>query len=524
MQKAEVVKRPKIAFIKFANNMWQNPGRVERSMRSPSIELPVRAGSLHRTRGARWLRFAGLAAMILLRSGAAQQAGRLIAAHTIQVASLGGGSGAEALRQRIVERLNRSGRLEVVASSSPADFTLRGTSSIWAAGRISFNPRSKAGSETIYQGYLSVELVGADNQVVWSYLATPSRFRSASITNDLADQIVARLLRAIEGDAEDSMASAAARPAAHLPLHAAGSTLAAPLYLKWFQSAGFTVSYDAVGSEAGIAQLAEGKVDFAASDIPLSAENTAAQLRVAQFPIVLGAVVPIYNLPGLERNLRLTPEVLAGIYSGAIVKWNDPRILAANRGAHLPGTEIAVVHRSDGSGTTYVWTNFLALASPEWKAGVGAGPEVRWPVGVGAAGNNGVAESVEKTPNAIGYVELIYAIQHELNYAAVRNPAGEFVKADLQSITLAAAGAPGAAGSPNRFSLLNSGGRDAYPISTFTWLLVPAEGLSAEKRAAIVALLDWMLTSGQKECASLGYAPLPHDIAASELQAVITLK
>jgi phosphate transport system substrate-binding protein len=307
-------------------------------------------------------------------------------------------------------------------------------------------------------------------------------------------------------------------------LHGAGATFPAPIYLKWFQSSGMSVAYDAVGSEAGIQQLKEGKVDFAASDMPLTAENPSAPLQVAHFPTVLGGVVPIYNLPSISRTLNLTPQVLAGIYSGAIRRWNDPRILEANHGAHLPDAEIAVVHRSDGSGTTYVWTSYLSLVSPGWKASVGAGAHVAWPVGTGAAGNEGVAELVQKTPYAIGYVELIYAIQHELNYAAVRNPAGQFIKADLASITAAATGAATASGKSYRFSILDAANKDAYPISAFTWLFVPTQGLSPEKRSALVELLNWALTSGQKQCASLGYAPLPREIVASELQAVKALE
>jgi phosphate ABC transporter phosphate-binding protein len=255
--------------------------------------------------------------------------------------------------------------------------------------------------------------------------------------------------------------------------------------------------------------------------MPMTPENSPAQLHALQIPTVLGGVVPIYNLPGFGRTVRFTPEVLAGIYSGAITRWNDPHIAEANRGAHLPDAPIVVVHRSDGSGTTFVWTSFLSLASSEWKTRAGAGPEVQWPAGVGAAGSNGVADRVQKTPNSIGYVELIYAIQHELNYGSVRNPAGEFVKADLVSITLAASGTQGGNA---RASILNAAGKDAYPISTFTWLLIPTEGLSTEKRTAVAALLNWALTAGQKECASLGYAPLPRAIADRELQAVNAMK
>jgi phosphate ABC transporter phosphate-binding protein len=483
----------------------------------------------HLARVARWLCMTTLAALLILHYAAAQApaaVGGLTGARTIHVASLGEGSNAKALRARVIDRLNSSGKLKVVEGASGADLLLRGDSNIWATGNISLNPRTNSARQTIYEGYLSVDLLDKADQTLWSYMVTPSRFRTASITNDLADHLVARLLDtiasgAIASGAAGSASSGASGAGTHVALHAAGSTLAAPLYLKWFESAGFTVAYDAIGSAAGIEQLAAGKVDFAASDMPLTDANTPMRLRVIQIPTVVGGVVPIYNLPGLGRNLRLTPQVLAGIYSGAITKWNDPRIAEANRGAHLPDAAIAVVHRSDGSGTTFVWTSFLSLASAEWKAQIGSGASVQWPVGAGATGSNGVAELVEKTPNSIGYVELIYAIQHELNYASVRNPAGEFIKADLASITAAAAGA---AGSSSHFSILNASGRDAYPISTFTWLLVPTQGLSGEKRSAIVALLNWMLTAGQKECASLGYAPLSHDIAASQLQAVNALK
>jgi phosphate transport system substrate-binding protein len=444
-------------------------------------------------------------------------------ARTIRVESLGDGSTAEALRARVIERLKTSSDLKVIEGQSAADLVLRGTSSIWPTGNISLNPRSNSARQTIYQGYLSVELANNTGEPLWSYLVTPSHFRTASITDDLADHLVAHLIDAVASGALRSGAPAKVSTGAHAALQASGATLPAPLYLMWFQSAGFNVAYDAVGSEGGIEQLAANKVDFAASDMPLTPENTPANLHVTQIATVLGGVVPIYNLPGLGHSLRLTPEALAGIYSGAISKWNDPRIVEANRGAHLPDAQIAVVHRSDGSGTTFVWTSFLSLASREWKAQVGAGPDVHWPVGAGAAGSSGVADLVQKTANSIGYVELIYAIQHELNYASVRNPAGEFIKADLASITEAATGVA-KTGADFRRSILNSANRDAYPISTFTWLLVPTEGLSAEKRSAIAALLNWMLTSGQKECASLGYAPLPREIAERELQEVNAVK
>jgi phosphate ABC transporter phosphate-binding protein len=463
-----------------------------------------------------------LAALLFLNFACAQNPVSVNRVRTIQVASMGEGSSGEALRLRIADRLGKSGRFKVVDSASQADVILRGTSSIWATGAISLSPRSNSASQTIYTGYLSVELTSKTDQILWSYLVTPSRFRTSSITDDLAGQIVDRLLSAIEhGTANPAGVSSAASPeAAHVALHAAGSTFAAPLYQMRIQSSGAPVTYDVVGSEAGIEELAEGKVDLAASDMPVDTQNAPAGLHVLHFPTVLGGVVPIYNLPSLGRTLRLAPQVLAGIYSGDIRKWNDPRIADINRGSALPDADIAVVHRSDGSGTTFVWTSFLSLASAEWKNSAGSGARVTWPTGTGAVGNDGIAALVEKTPNSIGYVELIYAIQHELNYAAVRNPAGRFIKADLASITAAASGVTAKAGQDFRFSILNSANRDAYPISTFTWLVLPTQGVSPEKRAAIADLIGWALTSGQKQCASLGYAPMPREVVAAELQAL----
>lgn len=488
-------------------------------MRSQKCQRRGSENSVAWRNAAFWICAAVVALVSLLpcRARSAEPPNR---SRTIQVASMGDGNDAAALRRNIVDRLNRSPNLHVVVDPSAADLVLRGSSSVWPTGTISLSLHSKSASQTIYQGFLSVELADKSGQIVWSYLVTPSRFRTASITDDLADQLVVHLLEAIRGGATGSSAGATTSPGTQVALHAAGSTLAAPLYRMWFQSAGMSVRYDAIGSEAGIEELAEGKVDLAGSDVPLNGQNAPAGLRAIQFPTVLGGVVPIYNLPALGQTLKLTPQVLAGIYSGTIAKWNDPRILASNRGAHLPDSKIVVIHRSDGSGTTYVWTSFLSLASADWKASVGAGTDVAWPVGNGVAGNDGVSEQVEKTPNAIGYVELIYAVQHELNYAAVLNPAGEFIRADLASITAAATGAAVKSGQDFRFSILNAPGRGAYPIATFTWLLVPVQGLSTEKRSAIGSLLNWALTTGQKQCAALGYAPLPRDVAASELSAV----
>jgi phosphate ABC transporter phosphate-binding protein len=443
---------------------------------------------------------------------------------TIAIGPMGTGGAAGALRTRLIKRLTQKGRVKVTEDEATADAVLRGTSDIWATGSVMIDPHSSRSKQTNYQGYLSVELVNRGNELLWSYLVTPSRFHMGSVTDDLADRAASQLIEAIETGAAAAGSAAATGSHSNLALHAAGGTLPAPLYRKWFESAGFRVAYDAVGSEAGIEQLTEGKIDFAASDMPLTAENARSE-HVLQVPTVMGGVVPIFNLPGLNRELYLTPDALAGIYAGKIRKWNDPAIRATNRGAQLPNAEIAVIHRSDGSGTTFVWTSYLSVVSPDWKSSVGSGTHVAWPAGTGAEGNGGVAELVKKTPNSIGYVELIYAIQHELSYAAVRNSSGHFVKADLAGITAAAASeAAGAQDQPIGGSILNGSNKDAYPISTFTWLLVPQNGLAPEKRRAIAGLLGWMLTSGQKQCSSLGYAPLPKDVASRALQAVNSLK
>ena len=236
-------------------------------------------------------------------------------------------------------------------------------------------------------------------------------------------------------------------------------------------------------------------------------------------PAVLGAVVVIYNIKGLRRTLNFTPETLSGIYLGNIKKWNDPQLKKSNPGAALPAADIAVVHRSDGSGTTYVWTDYLSRINPQWKARIGADTTVRWPVGVGAEGNEGVAASVQNTPNSMGYVEFIYAIQHELSFGAVRNAEGEFVKASISSVTAASAATAGTLGADFRVSITNPPGKDSYPIATYTWLLLPESIEDQNKKDLRMELLRWVLTSGQKKCSALGYAPLPADVAKRALDA-----
>jgi len=443
--------------------------------------------------------------------------------HTIFIAPVDAGSSAATIAKRLSEQLDRSGSLRVVSDAAAADAVLHATASIWVSGTVSPNFRSHSVHDVNYQGHLSAELIGRDRETLWSYMVTPRSSRSSGIADDLADQLAARLVAAIRAGIPYPTTPSASPGAVSTTLQAAGSTLPVPLYLKWFQSyaqtqPGTVILYDPIGSEAGLERLKAGSIDFAGSDIPPPASST-----LLHFPTVLGGVVPAYNLPTLDsRTLNLTPQALAGIYSGSIRKWNDPLIRESNHGLHLPDADIAVIHRSDGSGTTYIWSSFLSEVSPDWKSHYGAAPRITWPVGTGAETNEGVARRVQQTPNSIGYVELIYAIQHQLSYAAVRNPAGQFVKATLDTI-LAAASAPSQSGDSS-LSILNAAGRNAYPISAFTWILVPAQSSDDRKREAILQFLRWMLTLGQKQCEVLGYGPLPRRIVTQELDALNRLK
>ena len=317
-----------------------------------------------------------------------------------------------------------------------------------------------------------------------------------------------------------------------LLINGAGATFPYPIYSKWFdvyhqKNGNIQFNYQSVGSGAGIKQVTEGTVDFGATDGPMNDE----QMKVFQekrgsailhFPTVLGGVVPTYNIPGVTGTLNFTPEALAGIYLGKITKWDDPAIASANKGVKLPtsNNDIVVVHRSDGSGTTYAWTDYLSKISEEWKSKVSKATSVNWPVGLGGKGNEGVTGLVKQTPNSIGYVELIYAAQNNIPYGAVKNSSGNFVKADLASVSAAAAGAAKDMPDDFRVSITNAPGKTAYPISTFTWLLVPAKFQDAAKRDAIKGFLKWMLTDGQGYAEALSYAKLPKEVVAKETKAI----
>ena len=310
-------------------------------------------------------------------------------------------------------------------------------------------------------------------------------------------------------------------------LNAAGATFPYPIYSKWFDvyhnaHPNVQINYQSFGSGGGIRQLLAGTVDFGASDGPMSDEQLGqAKFKILHFPTVLGAVVPTYNIAGVSGELNFTQKALAGIYLGTITKWNDPEIAKPNSGVKLPDADIVVIHRSDGSGTSYIWTDFLAKVSEDWKKKVGnAATSVNWPVGLGGKGNEGVTGLVKQTPNAIGYIELIYAVQNSIPYGKVQNAAGNFVKADLAGVTAAAAADAKNIPADFRVSITNAAGAKVYPISSFTWLLIPAQIQDATKREAIKDFLKWMLTEGQKYNEGLTYAQLPKDVIEKETKAI----
>jgi phosphate transport system substrate-binding protein len=317
---------------------------------------------------------------------------------------------------------------------------------------------------------------------------------------------------------------------AQLSLTGAGATFPYPMYSKWFNQyhkahADIEINYQSIGSGGGIKQVTEGTVDFGATDGPMNDKQIAEfkQKRgcdILHFPTVLGADVPTYNIPGMAADLNFTPDALAGIFLGKVTKWNDPEIQKANPKVKLPDNDLVVVHRSDGSGTTYVWVDYLSKVSPEWKQKVGVGTSVNWPVGLGGKGNEGVSGQIKQTQYSIGYVELVYAIQNHLPYGQVRNQGGSFVKANLASVTAAAAGAAENMPEDFRVSITNPPGKNAYPVSSFTWLLIPSKIENPEKRKAIKDFLHWMLGPGQSYTETLAYAQLPKQVAAKEEKAI----
>jgi phosphate transport system substrate-binding protein len=314
-----------------------------------------------------------------------------------------------------------------------------------------------------------------------------------------------------------------------MQINGAGATFPNPIYSKWFSEYNkmkpqIQINYQPIGSGGGIRQITNQTVFFGATDGPMTAEQLQqAPGKILHLPTVLGAVVPVYNLPG-AGELKFNGQVLADIFLGKITKWNDPAIAKLNSGAKLAATDIAVVHRSDGSGTSYIWVDFLAKVSPEWMKKVGVATSVNWPVGLGGKGNEGVAGLVQQTPGSIGYVELIYALQNKIAYGSVQNTDGEFVKANLQSVTAAASAAAKNMPKDFRVSITNAPGKGVYPISSFTWLLLYENPKDKGQSKAMVEFMKWALTDGQKFTGDLGYAPLPAEVVKLEMDALGTIK
>ena len=306
----------------------------------------------------------------------------------------------------------------------------------------------------------------------------------------------------------------------------AGSTFDYPIFSKWFSEysaahPGVQINYQSIGSGGGIQQVTNGTVDFGASDMPMKdAQLDESKVKLVHIPVVLGAVVPTYNVQGVS-DLRFSQDVLANIFLGKIVNWNDPRIAADNPGVKLPDQKITVVHRSDGSGTTFVWSDYLSKISPAWKNGPGSGTSINWPTGVGGKGNEGVSGMIRQIPGSIGYVELIYALQNQIPYGAVRNAAGNWVKGSIAGVTAAAATAK--IPDDYRVSITNAPGPDAYPISSFSWLLIPTHPTDMAKERVMKDLLSWIVKSGESEVSSLSYAPLPQNLADRVLKTIYAL-
>jgi phosphate transport system substrate-binding protein len=439
-------------------------------------------------------------------------------------------TGSEALRADLIRELRKLKSVSIAESESKADAILGGGGEIWIAGYRSLNPRagtSLANGTPVYAGYLSVELRDREGETLWSDLVTPG-----AASEDVSRELARRIAKDV---AEALSRGLAAPPSSPLPqpqtaLKGAGATFPFPVYEKWFTNyrranPNMDFAYDAVGSEAGVRSLLKSDVDFAASDSPHAVQDLAPgeESKYVLFPSVIGAVVPIVNLPGIAGEIQFTPEALAGIYLGKIKKWNDPILRQANRGLRLPDLDIVVVHRGDGSGTSYAWTDYLSQTSAQWKTQVGAGLSPQWPTGRGASGNEGVAQTVKELGGSIGYVEFIYALRNHLKYGKVENRFGEFVAASLESIAVAVKHAVPMS-DDLKISIVNSPGAGAYPIASFTWLVVPVHMMDEGKRHAMADFLKWMLGPGQTQAAALGYLGLPKDVVGRAQAAMEKLR
>jgi phosphate transport system substrate-binding protein len=315
-----------------------------------------------------------------------------------------------------------------------------------------------------------------------------------------------------------------------IQINGAGATFPAPIYTKWFAEYNklkpdVRINYQPIGSGGGIRQITAQTVFFGATDGPMTNDQLlAAPSKILHFPTVLGAVVPVYNIPGVSAELKFSGALLADIYLGKITKWNNPAIVKLNSGVNLPDADITVVHRAEASGTSYIFADFLAKLSPEWKSKVGVATSMNWPAGIGGKGNEGVAGLVTQTPGSIGYVELIYALQNKISYGSVQNMGGEFVKASEQSVTAAGAAAAGKMPPDFRVSITNAEGQGVYPVSSFTWLLLYENPKDKIQAKAMLDFMKWALTDGQKFAGGLGYAPLPDEVVKLEMAALAKVK
>ncbi len=467
--------------------------------------------------------------MVPVHQAEAQAADSLRNVHRLYVGSLGAYNGSDELRRELTRDLKKSGVFELVATPAQCDAVVEGRGELWTRGYHSLSPRARKNSdyaEPLLSGYLSIRLRGKDDEILWSYFADPPRVSIHELRRDLANEVVSRL-KAEHNEDNTALAPVQNGNDAQTALHGGGATFPFPLYQEWFKSfhgrhPAWTFSYVPNGSEQGAMDLAGGKLDFAGSDIAPGALPESIQRDNVFLPSVAGGVVLIYNLPRFTGELHLTAEVIADIFSGKILVWNDPRIVQLNSSSALPKEPIQVFHRADGSGTTFAFTDYLSKVYPAWNHGASGGARVHWTVGAGINGNDELSTAVAGKPYSIGYTEFIYAFNHHLSFASVRNQSGRFVMPDLLSI-MAAANWAGDKPETLSLSIVNSPEPSAYPISTLTWLVLPRV-LSPEKKTAMTAFLDWMLTSGQRQCSGLGYAPLPRNVVDREMGAVRKLQ
>jgi phosphate ABC transporter phosphate-binding protein len=433
----------------------------------------------------------------------------------------------DTFQKDLTAELRKISSISLAPDESSADLILGGGGEIWVKGYRPFTHRSEMRLPTngtpVYGGYLAVELRNKQGVTLWSDLVTPGS-SSEDAAKDIAKLIAKHLAYALEMG--QTLPITEPLPQPMVVLKGAGATFPYPVYSKWFtnyrrENMGVEITYDPAGSEAGVRRLVAGEVDFGASDSREAIHDLAPgeESKYVRLPSVVGAVVPIVNLPGLPNDISFTSDALAGIFLGRIKKWNDPVLKKINPGVALPDLNIVVIHRAEGSGTSYAWTDYLSKTSEEWKSAVGAGLDPKWPTGRAAAGNDGVAKLVKELGGAIGYVEYIYALQNHLNYGKVRNRNGEFVEASLESIAAAVSH-----GAQNRddlnVSIVDAPGAGSYPITTFTWLIVPAHVPGDAKRTAIISFLRWTLGPGQRQAAALGYLALPKEIMGMEADAI----